>query len=232
MPEAVIVAAARSPIGRSNKGHWSNVRPDDLAAYLVPRVLEKVPQIEPATMDDPPCGCGLPGDEQGFNRGRVVSIMSRIDTPWCTVNRFCSNSLATTRMAAHAIRAGEGDIFLSVGVECVSRFGIGTSDPRMGINLGWNQAIPRATPIFTSPLVGPPRTSPSARASRVRKWTSSRSRPTMPRSRPRKRLLRSRNRARAAAQSRNVQSRRRSAARYDHGGAGNPQAGVSRGMVW
>ena len=134
MPEAVIVAAARSPIGRANKGHLVDVRPDDLAAYVVSRVLEKVPQIEPAMIDDLLCGCGLPGGEQGFNLGRVVSILSRIDTPGCTVNRYCSSSLATTRMAAHAIRAGEGDIFLSVGVECVSRFGNGTSDPRTAHN--------------------------------------------------------------------------------------------------
>src|ERR671935_2941787 len=129
MPEAVIVAAARSPIGRANKGHLVNVRPDDLAAYVVSRVLEKVPQIKPAMIDDLLCGCGLPGGEQGFNLGRVVSILSRIDTPGCTVNRYCASSLATTRMAAHAIRAGEGHVFLSVGVECGSRFGNGTSDP-------------------------------------------------------------------------------------------------------
>ena len=140
MPEAVIVAAARSPIGRANKGHLVDVRPDDLAAYVVSRVLEKVPQIEPAMIDDLLCGCGLPGGEQGFNLGRVVSILSRIDTPGCTVNRYCSSSLATTRMAAHAIRAGEGDIFLSVGVECVSRFGNGTSDPRTAHN-------PRPEPV-------------------------------------------------------------------------------------
>jgi acetyl-CoA C-acetyltransferase len=83
----VIVAAARSPIGRANKGHLVDVRPDDLAAYVVSRVLEKVPQIEPAMIDDLLCGCGLPGNEQGFNLGRVVSILSRIDTPGCTVNR-------------------------------------------------------------------------------------------------------------------------------------------------
>src|SRR5919204_2136142 len=140
MPEAVIVAAARSPIGRANKGHLVNVRPDDLAAYVVSRVLEKVPQIKPAMIDDLLCGCGLPGGEQGFNLGRVVSILSRIDTPGCTVNRYCSSSLVTTRMAAHAIRAGEGDIFLSVGVECGSRFGNGTSDPRTAHN-------PRLEPV-------------------------------------------------------------------------------------
>ena len=134
MPEAVIVAAVRSPIGRANKGHLVDVRPDDLAAYVVSKVMEKVPQLEPSMIDDLLCGCGLPGGEQGFNLGRVVSILSGLNTPGCTVNRYCSSSLATTRMATHAIRAGEGDTFLSVGVECVSRFGNGTSDPRTARN--------------------------------------------------------------------------------------------------
>ena len=129
MPEAVIVAAGRSPIGRAFKGHLIEVRPDDLASYVVSRVLEKVPQVEPSMIDDLICGCGLPGGEQGFNLGRVVSILSRLDTPGCTVTRYCSSSLQTTRMAYHAIKAGEGDAFLSVGVECVSRYGNGTSDP-------------------------------------------------------------------------------------------------------
>src|SRR5437879_4464632 len=129
MPEAVIVATGRSPIGRAFKGHLVDVRPDDLAAYVVTRVLEKVPEVAPATIDDLICGCGLPGGEQGNNLGRVVSILSRLDTPGCTVTRYCSSSLQTTRMAYHAIKAGEGDAFLSVGVECVSRYGNGTSDP-------------------------------------------------------------------------------------------------------
>lgn len=129
MPEAVIVACGRSPIGRAFKGHLVDVRPDDLAAYVVTKVLEKVPQVEPSMIDDLLCGCGLPGGEQGFNLGRVVSILARLDTPGCTVTRYCSSSLQTTRMAYHAIKAGEGDVFLSVGVECVSRYGNGTSDP-------------------------------------------------------------------------------------------------------
>jgi acetyl-CoA C-acetyltransferase len=128
MPEAVIVAAGRSPIGRAFKGHLVDVRPDDLASYVVDRVLEKVPEIRGAGIDDLICGCGLPGGEQGFNLGRVISILSRLDTPGCTITRYCSSSLQTTRMAYHAIKAGEGDVFLSVGVECVSRFGNGTSD--------------------------------------------------------------------------------------------------------
>jgi acetyl-CoA C-acetyltransferase len=129
MPEAVIVAAGRSPIGRAFKGHLVDVRPDDLASYVVNKVLEKVPQVEAPMIDDLICGCGLPGGEQGFNLGRVISVLSRLDTPGCTVTRYCSSSLQTTRMAYHAVKAGEGDVFLSVGVECVSRFGNGTSDP-------------------------------------------------------------------------------------------------------
>jgi len=129
MPEAVIVALGRSPIGRAFKGHLVDVRPDDLASYVVTKVLEKVPEVEPSMIDDLICGCGLPGGEQGHNLGRVVSILARLDTPGCTITRYCSSSLQTTRMAAHAIKAGEGDVFLSVGVECVSRYGNGTSDP-------------------------------------------------------------------------------------------------------
>jgi len=130
MPEAVIVALGRSPIGRAFKGHLVDVRPDDLASYVVTKVLEKVPEVEPSMIDDLICGCGLPGGEQGHNLGRVVSILARLDTPGCTITRYCSSSLQTTRMAAHAIKAGEGDVFLSVGVECVSRYGNGTSDPQ------------------------------------------------------------------------------------------------------
>ncbi|MDQ6791748.1 MAG: acetyl-CoA C-acetyltransferase [Candidatus Dormibacteraeota bacterium] len=129
MPEAVIVAAGRSPIGRAFKGHLVDVRSDELASYVVNKVLEKVPQVQASDIDDLICGCGLPGGEQGFNLGRVISVLSRLDTPGCTVTRYCSSSLQTTRMAYHAIKAGEGDIFLSVGVECVSRYGNGTSDP-------------------------------------------------------------------------------------------------------
>jgi acetyl-CoA C-acetyltransferase len=128
MPEAVIVAAARSPIGRAFKGHLVDVRADDLAAHVVGKVLDRVPQVEPGMIEDLICGCGLPGGEQGFNLGRVVSILARLDTPGCTITRYCSSSLQTTRMAYHAIKAGEGDLFLSVGVECVSRFGHGSSD--------------------------------------------------------------------------------------------------------
>ena len=129
MTDAVIVAYGRSAVGRARKGSLVDVRPDDLAAHVVTKVLEKVPELEPSQIEDLICGCGLPGGEQGHNIGRVVSILARIDVPGVTVNRYCSSSLMTTRMAAHAIEAGEGDVFLSVGVECVSRYGSGYPDP-------------------------------------------------------------------------------------------------------
>ncbi len=128
MPEAVIVAAGRSPIGRAFKGSLVDMRPDDLAAYVVTEVLKQVPELDSAEIEDLICGCGLPGGEQGHNLGRAISVLARLDAPGCTVTRYCSSSLQTTRMAAHAIQAGEGDVFLSVGVETVSRFGNGTSD--------------------------------------------------------------------------------------------------------
>src|SRR6266849_2234748 len=128
MTQAVIAALGRSAIGRARKGSLVDVRPDDLAAYVVTKVLDQLPQLERSEIEDLICGCGLPGGEQGHNIGRVVSILSRLDTPGVTVNRYCSSSLMTTRMAAHAIEAGEGDVFLSVGVECVSRYGSGYPD--------------------------------------------------------------------------------------------------------
>src|SRR3989440_8945275 len=128
MPEPVVVAYGRSPIGRAFKGSLIEMRPDDLGAHVTGKVVEKVPKLEREMIDDLICGCGLPGGEQGFNLGRVVSILARLDTPGCTITRYCSSSLQTTRMAYHAIRAGEGDVFLSVGVESVSRYGNGTSD--------------------------------------------------------------------------------------------------------
>jgi acetyl-CoA C-acetyltransferase len=128
MTGAVIVACGRSPIGRARKGSLIDVRPDDLAAHVVTKVLAQVPQLDRSEIEDLICGCGLPGGEQGHNIGRVVSILARLDVPGVTVNRYCSSSLMTTRMAAHAIEAGEGDVFLSVGVECVSRYGSGYPD--------------------------------------------------------------------------------------------------------
>jgi acetyl-CoA C-acetyltransferase len=129
MPEAVIVAAARSPIGRAFKGSLKDIRPDDLAAQIVSAALAQIPSFDPASVDDLMLGCGLPGGEQGFNMARVVAVLLGLDSvPGTTVNRYCSSSLETTRMAFHAIRAGEGDAFISAGVECVSRFVKGNSD--------------------------------------------------------------------------------------------------------
>jgi len=124
MPEAVIVATARSPIGRAAKGSMTGVRPDDLATQIVRAALDKVPQLDPRQIDDLMIGCAEPSGEQGFNLGRIVSVLLGMDyLPGTTVNRFCSSSLQTTRMAFHAIKAGEGHAFISAGVECVSRYG-------------------------------------------------------------------------------------------------------------
>jgi acetyl-CoA C-acetyltransferase len=129
MPEAVIVSAARSPIGRANKGSLKDLRPDDLAATIVRAALDKVPALDPHTVDDLYLGCGLPGGESGFNMGRVVNVINGMDSvPGATITRYCASSVQTTRMAFHAIKAGEGDVFISAGVETVSRFAKGTSD--------------------------------------------------------------------------------------------------------
>ncbi len=129
MPEPVIVATARSPIGRAFKGSLVDMRPDDLAAQMVLAVLAQVPQLPVAEIEDLMLGCGLPGGEQGFNLARVTAILAGLrEVPGTTVNRYCSSSLQTLRMAAHAIRAGEGDAYIAAGVECVSRFVKGNSD--------------------------------------------------------------------------------------------------------
>lgn len=127
--DAVIVATARSPIGRAHKGSLREVRSDDLAATIVQAALDKVPQLDPTKIEDLYLGCGLPGGEQGFNMARVVATLLGLDTlPGATLTRYCASSLQTTRMAMHAIRAGEGDVFISAGVECVSRYARGNSD--------------------------------------------------------------------------------------------------------
>ena len=129
MSEAVIVATARSPIGRAGKGSLVDMRPDDLAAQMVRAALDKVPALDPKDIDDLIMGCGQPGGEAGFNIGRAVAVELGYDfLPGTTVNRYCSSSLQTTRMAFHAIKAGEGSAFISAGVETVSRFPKGTSD--------------------------------------------------------------------------------------------------------
>ena len=127
--DAVIVATARSPIGRAGKGSLRDVRPDDLAATIIQAALDKLPALDPATIDDLYLGCGLPGGEQGFNLARVVATLLGLDgLPGATLTRYCASSLQTTRMAMHAIRAGEGDVFISAGVETVSRYARGNSD--------------------------------------------------------------------------------------------------------
>ncbi|MDP9094746.1 MAG: acetyl-CoA C-acetyltransferase [Actinomycetota bacterium] len=129
MPEAVIVSAVRSPIGRAVKGSLASIRPDDLATQMVRAALDAVPGLDPHDIDDLMMGCGQPGGESGFNIGRVVAVQLGYDfLPGTTVNRYCSSSLQTSRMAFHAIRAGEGDVFISAGVETVSRFAKGSSD--------------------------------------------------------------------------------------------------------
>ncbi|MGZ4617377.1 MAG: acetyl-CoA C-acetyltransferase [Frankiaceae bacterium] len=129
MPDAVVVATARSPIGRAFKGSLKDMRPDDLAAKIVQAALDKVPELDPGEIDDLILGCGLPGGEQGFNMARVVAVLlGRDDLPGTTITRYCASSLQAARMAFHAIKAGEGDVFVSAGVEMVSRFGKGNSD--------------------------------------------------------------------------------------------------------
>jgi acetyl-CoA C-acetyltransferase len=129
MPEAVIVSTARSPIGRAFKGSLVSMRPDDLATQMVRAALDKVPALDPRDIVDLMMGCGQPGGESGFNIARVVAVELGYDfLPGVTVNRYCSSSLQTTRMAFHAIKAGEGDAFISAGVETVSRFASGNAD--------------------------------------------------------------------------------------------------------
>ncbi len=129
MPEAVIVSVARSPIGRANKGSLKDFRPDDLTATIIQTALDKIPELDPKQIEDLYLGCGLPGGESGNNMGRVVAVLMGYDhLPGATITRYCSSSVQTSRMAFHAIKAGEGDVFISAGVETVSRFGKGTSD--------------------------------------------------------------------------------------------------------
>jgi acetyl-CoA C-acetyltransferase len=156
MPEAVIVATARSPIGRAGKGSLVTVRPDDLASQMVRAALDKVPALDPREIDDLMLGCGQPGGEAGFNIARVVAVELGYDfLPGVTVNRYCSSSLQTTRMAFHAIKAGEGHAFISAGVETVSRFPKGTSD-------GW--------PDSHNPLFGDAEARTTAAADGAAEW--------------------------------------------------------------
>lgn len=139
MPEAVIVSTARTPIGRAFKGSLKDIRPDDLSVQVIQAALDRVPGLDPKLVEDLYLGCAEPWAEHGSNMARVVSVLGGWDhLPGATVNRFCSSSVQTTRMAAHAIKAGEGDVFISAGVECVSRYadfsGAG------GSNVAWQNA--------------------------------------------------------------------------------------------
>lgn len=128
MAEAVIVSTARTPIGRANKGSLTEARPDDLSAFIIEDVLDKVPDLPRDQVEDVIWGCGQPGGEAGYNIGRAAAILANVDAPGVTVNRYCSSSLQTIRMAAHAIKAGEGDCFVAGGVETVSRYMYGAAD--------------------------------------------------------------------------------------------------------
>src|SRR5918997_6844616 len=125
MPEAVIVDAVRSPIGRAFKGSLTQIRPDDLGAYVVDALLERNPAVEPASVEDLICGCGLPQGEQSYNVARIIGLLSRLPdtTTGTTVHRYCASSLQAIRVAAHAVMAGEGDAFVAAGGEHVSRVG-------------------------------------------------------------------------------------------------------------
>ena len=159
MPDAVIVATARSPIGRAFKGSLKEVRPDDLAVQMVEATLGKVPQLDRRDIDDLILGCAQPGGESGFNLARVVAILSGMDhLPGTTVNRFCASSLQAIRMAFHAIRAGEGDTFIAAGAETVSRYFKGTTDefpdtenPRVNEARARTKALLHGTEPWTDP---------------------------------------------------------------------------------
>ena len=145
MPEAVIAAAVRSPIGRAFKGSLVSLRPDHFTAQMVRAALARVPELDPADIEDLMLGCGLPGGEQGFNLARVVAVLLGMDhLPGTTVTRYCSSSLQTTRMAFHAIKAGEGHVFISAGVETVSRFVNGSSDMPNAQNPDFADALVRS----------------------------------------------------------------------------------------
>ncbi|MGC4109278.1 MAG: acetyl-CoA C-acetyltransferase [Nocardioides sp.] len=144
MPEAVLVSAARSPIGRAVKGSLKDVRPDVLVAQMIRTALDQVPALDRNTVDDVYLGCGRPGGESGFNMARIVNVLNGMDdVPGATITRYCASSVQTTRMAFHAIKAGEGDVFVSAGVEAVSRYDQGTSDPPAARNQEFGEAMAR-----------------------------------------------------------------------------------------
>ncbi|MFI5075179.1 MAG: acetyl-CoA C-acyltransferase, partial [Actinomycetales bacterium] len=126
MTEAVIVSTARTPIGRAFKGSLKEMRPDDLSVQVIAAALAKIPALDPTLVEDLYWGCAEPSGRQGSNLARVIAVLAGFDgLPGSTINRFCASSVQTTRMAFHAIKAGEGDAFISAGVETVSRFAKG-----------------------------------------------------------------------------------------------------------
>ncbi len=127
MPEAVIVSTSRTAIGRANKGSFVDVRPDDMSSFILMDVMGKI-DLDPTEVEDVIWGIGQPGGEGGYNIARVISSLKGLEIPGVTVNRYCSSSLQTIRMAAHAIKAGEGDCFVAGGVETVSRYSQGAAD--------------------------------------------------------------------------------------------------------
>ena len=158
MPEAVIVAAGRTPIGRAMKGSLVDCRPDDLAALAIKEVLAKVPELDPRSVEDVLLGNGQPGGESGYNLGRVAAVLAGLpDVPGVTVNRYCSSSLQTIRMAAHAIKAGEGDVFVAAGVETVSRYMHGAADtgPHNPLFAEAEARTVARTPAVTEPWTPP-----------------------------------------------------------------------------
>ncbi|RIK07016.1 MAG: acetyl-CoA C-acyltransferase [Acidobacteria bacterium] len=136
MPEAVIVATARTPIGRANKGSLKDARPDDMGGFIVKTLMEKVPEVDPASVVDNITGCGMPHHQQGMNVGRNIALLAGlpVTVPGTTVNRFCSSSLQAIRMAFHAIKAGEGDTYVASGVESITMCGTRGFDPATDLN--------------------------------------------------------------------------------------------------
>jgi acetyl-CoA C-acetyltransferase len=125
MPEAVIVDAARSPIGRAFKGSLAQLRPEETAAFIVDKLLERNPDVSPELIEDVYCGCGMPQGLQAFNVARIISLLSEQlpqTVTGTTISRYCASSLDAIRHAANAIKAGEGDAYVAAGVEFVSRF--------------------------------------------------------------------------------------------------------------
>jgi acetyl-CoA C-acetyltransferase len=123
MPEAVIVAATRTPIGRARKGSLVDARPDDLVGFAIDAALKRVPALDRGEIVDVMVGCGFPQERQGMNLGRRAALLAGLPetVPGTTVNRFCASSLQTIRMAFHAIRAGEGDAYVAAGVESITQ---------------------------------------------------------------------------------------------------------------